>query len=74
MDSSDDSSADLWKAYPKANVDLWDQNVVNGEYVVAFEINPGLHPKLKNLLPKVGFYSNSLVGINFPANKVQTLI
>ena len=55
MDSSDDSNADLWKAYPKANVDLWDQNVVNGEYVVAFEINPGLHPKLKNLLPEVGF-------------------
>ena len=33
---------------------IWDQNVVNGEYVIAYEINPWLDHKLQSLLPQVG--------------------
>ena len=53
METRDDSNPELWRAYPKSKVDLWDQNFVNGEYVVAFELNPGLHPKIRSMLPKV---------------------
>jgi len=53
MITSDDSNATLWKAYPDSRVDLWDQNFINGEYVIAYELDSGLHPKLQSLLPKV---------------------
>ena len=48
-----DSNAAIWNAYPDSEVDLWDQNVVNGEYVIAYELSPGLDRKLQNMLPKV---------------------
>ena len=32
---------------------LWDRNVVNGKYVIAYEINSSLHSQIKNMLPKV---------------------
>ena len=44
----------MLNAYPESGVDLWDQNVVNGEYVIAYEINPWLDHKLQSLLPQVG--------------------
>ena len=53
METSDNSNATLWKAYPDSRVDLWDQNFINGEYVIAYELNPGLHPKLQSMLPNV---------------------
>ena len=53
MKTSSGSNAAIWKAYPDSRVDLWDQNLVNGEYVIAFELNPGLGQSLKNLLPNV---------------------
>ena len=48
-----DSNATVWNAYPDSEVDLWDQNVVDGEYVIAYELSPGLDRKLQNMLPKV---------------------
>ena len=53
MKPSSGSNAAIWKAYPDSQVDLWDQNLVNGEYVIAFEMNPGLGQSLQNLLPAV---------------------
>ena len=53
MKTSSGSNAAIWKAYPDSQVDLWDRNLVNGEYVIAFEINPGLGQSLQNLLPAV---------------------
>ena len=53
LNTSSDQNAGFWKAYPDSAVDLWDQNFVNGEYVIAYEMNIGLDPKLKNMLPKV---------------------
>ena len=55
MKSSNDSNADIWRAYPNSKVDLWDQNFINGEYIISYELNPYLHQKLKNMLPKVRF-------------------
>ena len=54
MKTSNDSNA-IWRAYPDSKVDLWDQNFVNNEYVIAYEFNPSLHQKLKSMLPKVCF-------------------
>ena len=53
MEISSGSNTATWKAYPDSTVDLWDQNLVQGEYVVAFELNPGLGQSLQNLLPEV---------------------
>ena len=53
MKTSSGSNAAIWKAYPDSQVDLWDQNLLNGEYVIAFEMNPGLGQSLQNLLPAV---------------------
>ena len=57
MKLSGDSNTAMWNAYPDSEVDLWDQNVVNGEFVIAYEINPGLDHKLQNMLPEVYFQS-----------------
>ena len=53
MEIRSGSNTATWKAYPDSKVDLWDQNLVKGEYVVAFELNPGLGQSLQNLLPEV---------------------
>ena len=53
MKISSDSNTAIWKAYTDSTVDLWDQNLVNGKYVIAFELNPGLSQSLLNLLPEV---------------------
>ena len=55
MKINGDSNTAMWGAYADSRVDLWDQNVVNGEYVIAYEINPWLDHKLQSLLPQVGF-------------------
>ena len=43
------------KAYPDSSVDLWDKNFVNGEYIIAYELNTGLDYTLQEMLPKVRF-------------------
>ena len=53
MKTSDNSNAALWRAFPDSQVDLWDQNFVNGEYVIAYEFKPGLHRDVQSLLPTV---------------------
>ena len=54
MKTSYNSNSGLWRAYPDSQVDRWDQNFVNGEYVIAYEFKPGLHRDVQSLLPKVG--------------------
>ena len=49
------SNAAISNAFPDSRVDLWDQNVVNGKFVIAYELNPGLDHKLQDMLPKVNF-------------------
>ena len=49
------SNAAILNAFPDSRVDLWDQNVVNGKFVIAYELNPGLDHKLQDMLPKVNF-------------------
>ena len=61
MKTSNDSNTDLWRAYPDSEVDLWNQNFVNGEYIIAYEFDPALHQKLKSLLPKVHKLCNTTV-------------
>ena len=53
METNDELDSALWRAYPDSKVDLWDQNFVNGKYVIAYEIDTDLHPMLQNMLPKV---------------------
>ena len=53
METNDELDSSLWRAYPDSKVDLWDQNFVNGKYVIAYEIDTDLHPMLQNMLPKV---------------------
>ena len=50
--SDDDDDNGLWQAYTNSK-HLWDQNIVNGEYIIAYEFDPYLHQKLKSMLPKV---------------------
>ena len=53
MKTSVDANVTLWEAFPKWKIDLWDQNVVNGKYIIAYEFNPDLDPKLQTMLPQV---------------------
>ena len=54
MITSDDSNLGLMnQAFPDSTTQLWNQNPVNGKYVIAYELDPGLHHKLKTKLPKV---------------------
>ena len=55
MKTSDDSSTPLFRAYQSTETKLWDQNIVNGEYVIDYELDFSLHPDLQNMLPKVYF-------------------
>ena len=57
MNISYDSNTDLWRAYTKSNIDLWNRNFVNGKYIIAYEFDPNLHPKLQDMLPKVNISS-----------------
>ena len=57
MKISGNSNTAMVNAFSNTEMDLWDQNVVNGEFVIAYVINPGLDQKLQNMLPKVYFLS-----------------
>ena len=56
--SDDPNSALMSHAFPDSTIQLWNQNFVNGEYIIAYEFNPGLHHKLHTMLPKVFFRVN----------------
>ena len=55
MKISDDSSAPLFRAYQSTEAKLWDQNIVNGKYVISYELDYLLDQDLQNMLPKVYF-------------------
>ena len=62
MITSDDSNLELGihgqkpnGAFIDSTIQLWNQNPVNGKYVIAYELDPGLHDKLKTKLPKVWY-------------------
>ena len=61
MKTSNDSNSEIWKAFPDSRVDIWDQNFVNGEYKVPYELNSNLHPKLKSMLPQVRFHMTKIM-------------
>ena len=46
-------SDDFLRAYPSPNAYLWDQNFVNGQYVIAYAFDYGLNQNVKSMLPKV---------------------
>ena len=51
--TSDDSNSAIMRGYPMPQAELWDENFVNGEYVIAYELSSGLHPDVQSMLPKV---------------------
>ena len=53
MQISYHQNAPLLRAYPDVKVDRWNQNFVNGKYVIEYELDPSLHQTLQKLLPKV---------------------
>ena len=64
MKISGNSNTAMVNAFSNTEMDLWDQNVVDGEFVIAYVINPGLDQKLQNMLPKVYFLSKvSMLGL-----------
>ena len=72
MITSDDPNAAIMnQAFPDSTVQLWDQNFVNGEYIIAFELGPQLHYKIRRMLPLVGL---RLTFKNIPGNIVFFVI
>ena len=47
------ASDDSLRAFPSPNAYLWDQNFVNGQYVIAYEFDYGLDQNVEIMLPKV---------------------
>ena len=47
------ASDDSLRAFPSPNAYLWDQNFVNGQYVIAYEFDYGLDQNVETMLPKV---------------------
>ena len=47
------SDANFSNAFPTTTSDLWNQNIVNGKYIIAYKLNPGLDRRLQTMLPKV---------------------
>ena len=66
MITSDDSNQRLNRAFQDSTVQLWNENLVNGKYVIAYELDPELDDELKTLLPKVYFrnYDRILKSVN----------
>ena len=52
------SNGDLWRAYTKSNIDLWDENFISGKYIIAYQFNPTLDPIVQNMLPKVNIFGH----------------
>ena len=43
-------------AFTNSSLDIWNQNVVNGKYIVSYEIYDGLDDLLKSMIPKERFH------------------
>ena len=52
LNTSNNFNDEHWKAYSNTK-NLWDQNFVNGEYIIAYELDASLDQKLIDLLPTV---------------------
>ena len=59
LNTSNYFNTGLWRAFSNSE-DLWDQNLVNGEYIIAYELNPSLDQKLIGMLPTVRFRFKSI--------------
>ena len=71
MITSDDPNAAFMRhAFPDSTIQLWNQNVVNGEYIIAYEFNPGLHHKLQTMLPKVCLRVNVIRSVFLAHNQI----
>ena len=57
IENSYDSNAEFMRAYPSPEAYFWDQNFVNDQYVIAYEMNYGLNQNVETMLPKVYLYS-----------------
>ena len=57
IENSYDSNAEFVRAYPSPEAYFWDQNFVNGQYVIAYELNNALNQNVGNMLPQVYWYS-----------------
>ena len=57
MNINRDVDAKFLEAFSDSNINLWDQNIVNGQYIIAYELNPGLDRLIQTMLPKVSFIS-----------------
>ena len=53
-------NGDLWRAFTKSNIDLWDENFVNGKYIIAYQFNPTLDQEVQNMLPKVNIFGSNI--------------
>ena len=40
-------------SYTNSKVELWDQNVENGKFIIAYQINEGMDDLNRQLIPKV---------------------
>ena len=57
---SSDVHANFSNAFPTTTSNLWNQNIVNGKYIIAYKLNRGLDYKLQSMLPKVSFLNISI--------------
>ena len=53
MNTSDSSNPDLVRAYPDTTVDLWDENIVDGKYIISYHLSSKLSHEIKTMLPTV---------------------
>ena len=49
------NSTFIQKAYPDSGAALWNETFVNGKYIIAYEMNPGLGYTLQRMIPEVRF-------------------
>ena len=51
--SSEMMKSRAFKSYTNSTLDLWDQNVENGKFIIAYQINEGMDDLNRELIPKV---------------------
>ena len=50
------NTSGLHMAYSKNSDNYWNQNIVNGEYVIAYKFGPWLNQAVKSGLPEVNLF------------------
>ena len=48
-------------SYPSPVAYYWGQNFVNGQYLIAYELDYGLNQNVETILPKVYWYSAKII-------------